>query len=256
MDDLPRVETLVRRLATDLSIPVTVKIRKFPNDLPKTIAYAAMLERAGAWLVAVHGRTRDQKRASEVRADWDAIKAVKAALRVPVLANGNIRTLADVGLCMEYTGADGVMSAESLLADPALFADRRLTPGGAATFMCGPRLLLEYLDLCEQYPTPWRMVKGHAFKLLGPWLAEYIDLRERLNKGHDMDNAALREMTLEVMRRADASGRDHPVPALSERQLAAMEAEAGLAAAIEEQEREAKALGALEGARTAAAATP
>ncbi len=111
MDDLQLVERLVSTLASNLSVPVTVKVRLFP-ELERTLEYVKMLERAGAYLVAVHGRTRDQKRAKSVRADWDAIRVIKQTLRVPVLANGNIETLHDVHRCMEYTGADGVMSGE------------------------------------------------------------------------------------------------------------------------------------------------
>lgn len=62
----------------------------------------------------------------------DAMQAVREAVQIPVLANGNIRNLQDVHDCMAYTGAVGVMSAESLLEDPALFAERRLTPEGKA----------------------------------------------------------------------------------------------------------------------------
>lgn len=51
------------------------------------------------------------------------------ALSIPVLANGNIRNLADAHACMAHTGCDGVLSAESLLEDPALFSPQRLTPG-------------------------------------------------------------------------------------------------------------------------------
>ena len=95
------------------------------------------------------------------------LQAVKEALRIPVLANGNIRTLHDVERCLEYTGADGVMSAESLLEDPALFSPGRLQPGGSKHHLDGCTLLLEYLDIVEQHPCPDRMVRGHAFKLLG-----------------------------------------------------------------------------------------
>ena len=166
MDELPTVEKLVRTLATKLDVPVTVKIRRFP-DIERTVQYAAMLERAGASLVAVHGRTREQKKANGADADWEVISAVKKALRIPVLANGNIRTMHDVDPCMTATGTDGVLSAESLLQDPALFAPRRLLPGGEWTFTQGPELLLEYLDLVDEYPVPYRMVKGHAFKMVG-----------------------------------------------------------------------------------------
>ena len=116
---------------------MTCKIRIFP-ELAQTLEYARMVEAAGCSVLAVHGRTREQKDPAASRADWDAIRAVKQALSIPVLANGNVRHLADAHACMEYTGCDGVMSAEGLLHDPALFAERRLRPevrggrGGAA----------------------------------------------------------------------------------------------------------------------------
>ena len=54
------------------------------------------------------------------------IKAIKEALKVPVLANGDIRSLAEAHACLEATGADGVLSAEPLLSNPALFSDPRV----------------------------------------------------------------------------------------------------------------------------------
>jgi len=102
------------------------------------------------------------------------MQAVREAVNVPVLANGNIQTLHDVHRCMEYTGCVGVMSAESLLEDPALFSSARLTPEGQFKGTAGVNLLLEYLELAEQYPTPMRMVTGHAFKMLGEHLNESL----------------------------------------------------------------------------------
>ena len=73
MDELPLVERMVRALAAGLRVPVSVKIRIFP-DLARTLAYARMLEAAGASLLAVHGRTREQKKTHMCLADWDAIR--------------------------------------------------------------------------------------------------------------------------------------------------------------------------------------
>jgi len=73
MDELPLVERMVAALAAGLRKPVSVKIRIFP-ELERTLAYARMLQAAGASLVAVHGRTRVQKDNSAHGADWDAIR--------------------------------------------------------------------------------------------------------------------------------------------------------------------------------------
>ena len=83
MDDLPLVERIVRTCAQGLDVPVTCKIRMFP-DLQKTVAYAQMLERAGASLIAVHGRLREQKKSKGADANWDVIKVI-ALLRSWIL---------------------------------------------------------------------------------------------------------------------------------------------------------------------------
>lgn len=64
--------------------------------------------------------------ASAHPADWSAIAAVRAALRVPVLANGGVRCLADAQALLTASGAEGVLSAEPLLHDPVLFSSQRL----------------------------------------------------------------------------------------------------------------------------------
>lgn len=63
----------MRGVAAGLTVPLTAKIRIFP-ELERTLAYARMLEASGVWVLGVHGRTREQKDAGKIRADWDAIK--------------------------------------------------------------------------------------------------------------------------------------------------------------------------------------
>lgn len=188
MDNLPLVKSLVENLAKNLSVPVSCKIRIFP-DLQATINYARMLEEAGCSLLAVHGRTRDEKDGRKFRADWRAIKAVKDALRIPVLANGNIRHIEDAWQCLEETGVEGILSAESLLENPALFAGYRtaewVSSGDEDICHDGKldqaELLEEYLKFCEKYPVPWRMIRSHVHKLLGDWFRIHPEVREDFN---------------------------------------------------------------------------
>ena len=187
MDNLQLVKSLVEKLAINLNVPVSCKIRVFPK-LEDTINYARMLEEAGCSLLAVHGRTRDEKDGKKFRADWKAIKAVKSALRIPVLANGNIRHMDDVKTCLEETSADGVLSAETLLENPALFAGFRTAEwvdDGEASNKDGlldqADLVVEYLKLCERYPVPWRMIRSHVHKMLGEWFRIHPQVREDLN---------------------------------------------------------------------------
>lgn len=187
MNNLPLVKSLVEKLASNLSTPVSCKIRVFP-DLEDTLNYAKMLEDAGCALLAVHGRTRDEKDGKKVRANWNAIRAVKNAVRIPVLANGNVRHMDDVQSCLEETGADGVLSAESLLENPALFAGFRTAEWAVNSSDRNENgkidqgtLLEEYLKLCEEYPVPWRMIRAHVHKMLGEWFRIHPHVREDFN---------------------------------------------------------------------------
>ena len=195
MDEPELVSGVVSTLAAHLSpgVKVTAKMRIFAGDgyLERTVAFARMLEASGASLVAVHGRSRDAKDAASVRADWDAIAAVKSALRVPVLANGDVLCLGSARRCLEATGCDGVLSAIPLLEDPALFSESR---GEVGCRVRPVRLLKEYALLAAEHATPARMARGHAFRMLGDWLSEHTDLRDALN-GVDQGGGAARRRT-------------------------------------------------------------
>lgn len=201
MDNLQLIKSLVEKVANNLHVPVSCKVRIFP-DLKDTLAYATMLEEAGCSLLAVHGRTRDEKDGKKFRADWDAIKEVKKAVAIPVLANGNIRHMDDVESCLAHTGADGVLSAESLLENPALFSgfrtaewknesdNDRFKDGG----LNQADLVEEYLTLCERYPVPWRMVRSHVHKMLGDWFRMQPHVRLELNSQSKLTFEWLYEM--------------------------------------------------------------
>ncbi|KAL4568747.1 hypothetical protein LXL04_024362 [Taraxacum kok-saghyz] len=190
MDDLPLIKSLVTKLATNLTVPVSCKIRLFPS-LDDTLNYVKLLEDSGCSLIAVHGRTRDER--TKQRANWDAIKSIKNSINIPVLANGNIRHMDDVANCLEATGVDGVMSAESLLDNPALFAGFRSgdwVVDGDDGFENGGvdrgSLVVEYLKLCEKYPVKWGIIVAHVYGMLGKWFEVHPDVRDDFNKEKEL----------------------------------------------------------------------
>ncbi len=164
--DWELVASMVRAVHRHFSIPITCKIRLLPNDpeQERTIAFARLLQASGCAMLVVHGRTREQKGQRTGLADWAAIRKVRDALDIPVVANGNIRERADVDLCMRATNAAGVMSAEALLHNPAVFSE---TQPNADMLL----LAQQYVDIACEHPQELKFLKGLTQKMLRP---EYV----------------------------------------------------------------------------------
>ncbi|KAE9378914.1 FMN-linked oxidoreductase [Stipitochalara longipes BDJ] len=123
-EDQELIYSLINKLHTELSVPVTAKIRILETK-EKTLEYAQNVLKAGASILTVHGRTREMKGHKTGLADWSMIRFLRESLpkETVLFANGNILRKEDITRCLEVTGADGVMSAEGNLYDPAIFAD-------------------------------------------------------------------------------------------------------------------------------------
>ena len=145
---------IIEAVANAVELPVTVKTRLgwCGSDAdPQT--WCQQLQDAGAQLLTLHGRTREQ--GFKGKADWAAIAAVKQALTIPVIANGDINTPADAQRCLAQTGADGVMVGRGTMGAPWLVGqiDAALkglpipaTPGAAARLTLAREQLLALVE--------------------------------------------------------------------------------------------------------------
>ena len=112
---------IVSTLARSLRVPFFCKIRLL-EDLDDTLQFVSQLQDAGCALLAVHGRYRGSPmHRRDGPAHLDQIALIKRRLTIPVITNGNVRDPAEMLASLEQTGADGVMSAEGALDDPAIF---------------------------------------------------------------------------------------------------------------------------------------
>ena len=115
-------EAIVRTVVAAVDVPVTVKTRiGWSNSEITILDFARRMEDAGASMITVHGRTREQ--GYQGPACWDWIRQVKEQLSIPVIANGDIISVEAAVHCLNETGADGVMVARGSLGRPSLVGE-------------------------------------------------------------------------------------------------------------------------------------
>lgn len=116
------VEELLSALVRKVHKPVTVKFRKgFDDEHVNAVEIAKIAESCGVAAVAVHGRTREQYYSG--KADWDIIRQVKEAVKVPVIGNGDVKCVQDAVRMMNETGCDMVMIGRGALGNPWIFRE-------------------------------------------------------------------------------------------------------------------------------------
>jgi len=117
-----KIYEIVKGIKDAVPIPVTVKIRSgWDNKSINAVEVAKVCEKAGASAICVHPRTRSQR--YEGNADWNIIKEVKEAVSIPVIGNGDIKTVYDAKRMIEETNCDAVMIGRASLGNPWLIRD-------------------------------------------------------------------------------------------------------------------------------------
>lgn len=168
MRDPGTAEKILTAMVKAISKPVTVKFRKgFANGEETAVEFAKMAEACGVQAVAVHGRTREQYYSG--KADWDVIRRVKEAVKIPVIGNGDVFQPEDAARMMGETGCDGVMIARGAKGNPWIF-----------------KRSLEFLRTGQASFSPSReevreMILRHG-RMLIEYKGEYVGMREM--RGH------------------------------------------------------------------------
>ena len=186
--DLNLVQGVIRAVSAATSLPVTVKIRSGWNEeMRDPVAIALRCQDAGARALTLHPRTRTQMYSGNAR--WDEIAAVVAALEIPVIGNGDIKTAADALRMREHTRCAGVMIARGSFGQPWIFAQARALIDGApvpATPSVAERfaIALEHAAMVQSYEADPEGAAIEFRKHLGWYvkgLPNSADLRRRLH---------------------------------------------------------------------------
>jgi nifR3 family TIM-barrel protein len=115
-----KIARTFKKLSAKLKIPVTGKIRLGWERNKNYKLIARIIEECGGSLIAMHARTKEQGYLGS--ADWDAIAEVKAAVKIPVIGNGDVKRVADIARMKRHTGCDAVMIGRGALANPWIFS--------------------------------------------------------------------------------------------------------------------------------------
>lgn len=174
-----KVAAIFRLLSQNLPVPVTGKIRLgWDAESRNYLDIARIIEDNGGALVAVHGRTKAQGYGGE--ADWDAIAQVKQALHIPVIGNGDVRTVADIERLQAHTGCDGVMVGRAAIGNPWIFG--RLDRADVTREQVH-QIVYDHLGRMQEFYGVERglvLFRKHAAHYLGPLFKNTAERRQLL----------------------------------------------------------------------------
>jgi tRNA-dihydrouridine synthase B len=213
LNDVPRLQEIVRRMSAVSSVPVTAKVRLgWDKHSRNVVEVARALEDAGAAAVAIHARTRAEK--FEGEAHWEMIGEAKRAVGIPVIGNGDVRTHEDAARMLSETGCDAVMMGRAAFGDPWVFRrvrafhDRRETlppPTAVERLEAGLRHLSMMVKEFGEAAATREMRKHVAWYIRG--LPHSARVRDQVNRTHStIELADLLRGYLDELERAGLGG--------------------------------------------------
>ncbi len=209
LKDLDLVQSIIRAVVRGTHLPVTCKIRSgWSEEMRDPAAIARRCEDAGVRAIALHPRTRTQMYSGAAR--WEEIAAVKAAVTIPVIGNGDIKTADDAVRMHRETGCDGVMIARGSFGQPWIFTQAHAmlegrpvpaTPGVEERF----RIALSHARMVQEYEHDPAGAALEFRKHLGWYVKGLPSSAELRKKLHAVDSFGEVEGIFEEYLRSDLS---------------------------------------------------
>jgi tRNA-dihydrouridine synthase 1 len=187
MEELELLTNIVRTVSQGLKVPVTCKTRIY-KDFDRSVRLCETLAQAGASMLTIHGRTREERGQLVAEVDWDMVRRLKEHFgdRIPIVANGGIQDLEDVHRCLGITGCNGVMSSEGVLENPTIFSGGINSEGRKLTQL---DIAEEYLSYCRKYPEPTilKKIRGHMMKFLYRYFTVHTEVRNMMGAAQTIE---------------------------------------------------------------------
>ncbi len=179
-----KLQEIVKNISENISIPLTCKIRVL-QDEKDTIHIAKLIERNGAKLITVHGRTAKQGYSG--KSNWKIIKKIKRKLHIPVVLNGDVIDGTSAKKALVETGCDALMIGRAAIKNPKIFSsiNNYLENGiedSKLSFQEKMDLLIEYINLSKKYEyTNYNVIRNIAFNFVKGY-KNSSNLRKEISK--------------------------------------------------------------------------